>query len=178
MAVQWVLVCHGLITLLVLVSFLCGQWPIFQGTFIERIHVFLTFGAYDYFLYSLSLSQSILFHSYSSLIHLFDCFGFYRRFVGAVFGSKGTNAILSVEYFCCDRPNPILQVCHTKFMLFLYPIGLFWNEYFFFLIKKFNQGMRKNWVCIELNCGFGKWDCFLLFPNKLSFWKKWSLTEG
>ena len=72
MAVQWVLVCHGLITLLVLVSFLCGQWPIFQGTFIERIHVFLTFGAYDYFLYSLSLSQSILFHCYSSLIHLFD----------------------------------------------------------------------------------------------------------
>ena len=72
MAGQWVLVCHGLITLLVLVSFLCGQWPIFQGTFIERIHVFLTFGAYDYFLYSLSLSQAILFHCYSSLIHLFD----------------------------------------------------------------------------------------------------------
>lgn len=35
---------------------------------------------------------------------------FDRRFVGALFGSKGTNAILSVEYFCCDRPNPILQV--------------------------------------------------------------------
>ncbi|KAM3752839.1 hypothetical protein ACB098_03G048700 [Castanea mollissima] len=88
MAVQWVLVCHGLITLLVLVSFLCGQWPIFQGTFIERIHVFLTFGAYDYFL----------------------------RFVGAVFGSKGTNAILSVEYFCCDRPNPILQIIYLAIL--------------------------------------------------------------
>lgn len=27
-----------------------------------------------------------------------------------VFGSKGTDVILSVEHFCCDRPNPILQV--------------------------------------------------------------------
>lgn len=76
--------CHGLVTLLVVVSFLCGQWPIFQGTFVERIHYFLTFGAYDYSL----------------------------RFVGAVFGAKGTNAILSVEHFCCDRPNPILQVIY------------------------------------------------------------------
>lgn len=33
-----------------------------------------------------------------------------RRFVGAVFGHKCTDAILSVEYYCCDRPNPILQV--------------------------------------------------------------------
>ncbi|KAF3454395.1 hypothetical protein FNV43_RR04842 [Rhamnella rubrinervis] len=88
MAVQWVLVCHGLVTLLVVVSFLCGQWPIFQGTPIQRIHSFLTFGAYDYFL----------------------------RFVGIVFGAKGTNAILSVEYFCCDRPNPILQVLYLAIL--------------------------------------------------------------
>jgi hypothetical protein len=54
--VQWVLVCHGLVTLLVVISFLCGQWPIFQGTFVERIHYFLTFGAYDYLLYSLSVT--------------------------------------------------------------------------------------------------------------------------
>ncbi|XP_059440410.1 probable protein S-acyltransferase 17 isoform X1 [Corylus avellana] len=81
MGVQWVLVCHGLVTLLVVISFLCGQWPIFQGTFVERIHHFLTFGAYDYFL----------------------------RFVGTLCGSKATDAILSMEYFCCDRPNPILQ---------------------------------------------------------------------
>ncbi|KAM1353875.1 hypothetical protein ACFX2H_033303 [Malus domestica] len=81
MEVQWILVCHGLVTLLVLVSFLCGQWPIFDGTPIQRINHFLTFGAYDYF----------------------------QRFVGFVFGARGTNAIASVEYFCCDRPNPILQ---------------------------------------------------------------------
>ncbi|MCL7034790.1 hypothetical protein MKW94_020721 [Papaver nudicaule] len=81
MDVQWILVCHGCLTLLVLVSFLCGQWPIFQNTFIEKIHYFLTVGAYDYFL----------------------------RFMSYVFGSKGRNAILSVEYFCCDRPNPTLQ---------------------------------------------------------------------
>jgi hypothetical protein len=53
MGVQWVLVCHGLVTLLVVISFLCGQWPIFEGTFVERIHHFITFGAYDYLLYSL-----------------------------------------------------------------------------------------------------------------------------
>ncbi|KAK4282840.1 hypothetical protein QN277_014168 [Acacia crassicarpa] len=92
MAVQWVLVCHGLVTLLVVVSFLCGQWPIFQGTFIERIHFFLTSGAYDYFL----------------------------RFVGAVFGSKCSNAVLSVEYYCCDRPNPILQIFYLGILSMTY----------------------------------------------------------
>ncbi|KAL3625311.1 hypothetical protein CASFOL_030765 [Castilleja foliolosa] len=84
MAVQWLLVCHGLVTLLVIVSFLCGQWPIFQGTFIQRIHFFITFGAYDYF----------------------------GRFVHFACGSKGTNALLSVENYCCDRPNPIIQLIY------------------------------------------------------------------
>ncbi|ESW19089.1 hypothetical protein PHAVU_006G096000 [Phaseolus vulgaris] len=84
MGVEWLLVCHGLVTAVVVVSFLCGRWPIFEGTFIQRIHYFLTFGAYDYFL----------------------------RFVGAVFGHKCTDAILSVEYYCCDRPNPLLQIIY------------------------------------------------------------------
>ncbi|XWS64609.1 hypothetical protein CRYUN_Cryun05aG0017900 [Craigia yunnanensis] len=84
MAVHWVLICHGLVTLTVVVSFFCGQWPIFQGTPISSIHRFITFGAYQYFL----------------------------KFVGAVFGDKGTNLILSVEYYCCDRPNPILQIIY------------------------------------------------------------------
>ncbi|CAI9087930.1 OLC1v1022136C2 [Oldenlandia corymbosa var. corymbosa] len=84
MAVQWLLVCHGLVTLLVVVSFLCGNWPIFQGTFVQRIHFFLAFGAYDYF----------------------------RRVIDFVFGARGTGALASVEYFCCDRPNPILQILY------------------------------------------------------------------
>ncbi|KAM1135490.1 hypothetical protein ACFX2I_044512 [Malus domestica] len=42
MKVQWILVCHGLVTLLVLVFFLCGQWPIFDGTPIQRINHFLS----------------------------------------------------------------------------------------------------------------------------------------
>ncbi|EOY11248.1 DHHC-type zinc finger family protein isoform 1 [Theobroma cacao] len=84
MAVHWALVCHGLLTLTVVVAFLCGQWPIFQGTPISSIHRFITFGAYQYFL----------------------------KFMGAVFGDKGTNLILSVEYYCCDRPNPVLQIIY------------------------------------------------------------------
>ncbi|TYI47907.1 hypothetical protein E1A91_D13G208200v1 [Gossypium mustelinum] len=84
MSLHWALICHGLITLTIVVSFLCGQWPIFQGTPISSIHRFLTFGAYQYFL----------------------------RFIGAVFGDRGTNLILSVEYYCCDRPNPILQLIY------------------------------------------------------------------
>ncbi|KAJ8440140.1 hypothetical protein Cgig2_003465 [Carnegiea gigantea] len=88
MEVQWALVCHGLVTLLVLVSFFCGQWPIFQGTFVEKLHYFLTFGAYDYFL----------------------------RFVGWVCGDRGTNVVLSVEYYCCYRPNPILQVTYLAIL--------------------------------------------------------------
>ncbi|KAJ9180178.1 hypothetical protein P3X46_008455 [Hevea brasiliensis] len=100
MAEHWVLACHGLATLLALVSFLCGQWPIFQGTPIERLHYFLTFGAYEYFL----------------------------RFIGTVFGSKGTNFILSIEHFCCDRPNPTLQV------LYLAIIG---GTYYFIVTSSF-----------------------------------------
>ncbi|PKI42128.1 hypothetical protein CRG98_037581 [Punica granatum] len=84
MAVQWILVLHGLATLLVVISFLCGHWPIFHGTPIAGFHDFLTFGAYDYFL----------------------------RFVGVVCGDRGTNAVLSVERYCCDRPNPTLQVIY------------------------------------------------------------------
>ncbi|GAV63236.1 zf-DHHC domain-containing protein [Cephalotus follicularis] len=84
MGVAWLVIGHSLVTLLVVVSFLCGQWPIFRGTPIQTIHRFITFGAYDYFL----------------------------RFVGAVFGLKATNAILSLESFCCDRPNPILQIIY------------------------------------------------------------------
>ncbi|KAL6496515.1 putative protein S-acyltransferase 17 [Orobanche gracilis] len=86
MAVQWLLVCHGLMTLLVVVSFLCGQWPIFQDTFIQRIHFFITFGAYDYF----------------------------GRFVYYMCGSIGTNVLLSVENYCCNRPNPIIQFVVTS----------------------------------------------------------------
>ncbi|KAG1327770.1 hypothetical protein COCNU_01G017040 [Cocos nucifera] len=53
MEIQWALVVHGLVTLLVVLSLLCGHWPIFQGTFIERIQYFITSGAYDYFLHFL-----------------------------------------------------------------------------------------------------------------------------
>ncbi|XP_075509041.1 putative protein S-acyltransferase 17 isoform X2 [Primulina tabacum] len=84
MDVLWLLVCHGLLIALVLVSFFCGQWPIFQGTFIQRIYFFITFGAYDYL----------------------------RRFIHFACGSCGSNAMLSVEYYCWDRPNPILQLIY------------------------------------------------------------------
>ncbi|CAN6451176.1 unnamed protein product [Victoria cruziana] len=84
MALQWMLVCHGLVTLLVVVSFLCGQWPIFQGTFIEKIHHFITVGAYGYIL----------------------------RFIVAIFGLRGRNCFLAVEHYCCERPNPILQIIY------------------------------------------------------------------
>ncbi|XP_047315947.1 probable protein S-acyltransferase 17 [Impatiens glandulifera] len=84
MAMQWLLLCHGLITLLVVISFLCGRWPIFEGTFVERINYFLTVGAYDHLL----------------------------RIVDTFCGSKATDAVLSVEFYCCDRPNPILQTIY------------------------------------------------------------------
>ncbi|XP_024015227.1 probable protein S-acyltransferase 17 isoform X2 [Eutrema salsugineum] len=92
MAVQWLLVYHGMVTLTVVISFLCGQWPIFKGTPFQWIHYFLTFGAYDYLL----------------------------RFVGVVFGSKGTDVILSVEHLCCERPNPILQIIYIAMIGSIY----------------------------------------------------------
>lgn len=101
MAIQWMLVCHGLVTSLVLVSFLCGNWPIFQGTFIQRIHFFLIYGACDYF----------------------------RRFVDYVFGPKGTRAIAAVEFYCCDRPNPILQIIY---------LGIIGATYYFIVKSSFS----------------------------------------
>ncbi|CAO2832689.1 unnamed protein product [Amaranthus hypochondriacus] len=100
MAVQWALVCHGIITMLILVSFLCGQWPIFQGTFIERIHNFITFGAYEYFL----------------------------KFVGWVCGDRAMNAVLSVEYYCCYRSNPTLQIIY---------LGILSTTYYFIVTSSF-----------------------------------------
>lgn len=94
MALQWVLLAHGLVTVVVVVSLLCGQWPIFQGTMIERIHYFITYGAYDYFL----------------------------RFVAVIFGSRGRNAVLKVEHYCCDRPNPILQLFYVGILGVTYGI--------------------------------------------------------
>lgn len=101
MALQWALVCHGLITLLVLVSFLCGNWPIFEGTFIQRIHFFFTFGAYE-------------------------CFG---RLVDYVFGPKGTGALATVEHYCCDRPNPTLQIIY---------LGMIGTTYYFIVKSLFS----------------------------------------
>jgi len=85
MEVPWLLVAHGLVTALVVVSFLCGQWPIFEGTFVQSINHFLTFGAYHYLL----------------------------RFVQAVCGNGARDLVLGVEQYCCDRPNPILQVFYV-----------------------------------------------------------------
>ncbi|XP_019440525.1 PREDICTED: probable protein S-acyltransferase 17 [Lupinus angustifolius] len=92
MGVELLLICHGFLTLFVIVSFLCGRWPIFENTFIQRFHFFLTFGAYDYFL----------------------------RFVGSVLGSKSKDVVLSIEYYCCDRPNPLLQIIYLVIISFTY----------------------------------------------------------
>lgn len=43
------------------------------------------------------------------LIDWLICFSL-RRFVMYVCGSRGRDAILNVEFVCCDRPNPTLQV--------------------------------------------------------------------
>ncbi|PKA60864.1 putative S-acyltransferase [Apostasia shenzhenica] len=88
MALQWALALHGVITMLVVVSFLCGHWPIFRGTIIDRIHYFITFGAYNYFL----------------------------RFLAIAFGSRVRNSFLRIEYYCCDRPNPILQLLYLSIL--------------------------------------------------------------
>ncbi|KAL5211008.1 hypothetical protein ABZP36_006631 [Zizania latifolia] len=85
MDVPWLLVAHGSVTALVVVSFLCGQWPIFEGTFVQRINHFLTFGIYHHFL----------------------------RLVHAACGTGARDLVLGVEQYCCERPNPILQVFYV-----------------------------------------------------------------
>ncbi|XP_047072780.1 probable protein S-acyltransferase 17 [Lolium rigidum] len=85
MDVPWLLVAHGSLTALVVVSFLCGQWPIFEGTFVQSINHFLTSGAYRHFL----------------------------RLVQASCGNGARDLVLGVEQYCCDRPNPILQLFYV-----------------------------------------------------------------
>ncbi|XP_068663661.1 probable protein S-acyltransferase 17 isoform X1 [Aristolochia californica] len=101
MALQWILVCHLCLTVLVVVSFLCGQWPIFEGTFIEKINYFITVGAYDYLL----------------------------RISEIACGSRGRNAVLSVEHYCCQRSNPILQIIY---------MGIVGMTYFFISTSSFS----------------------------------------
>jgi len=96
MASQWVLVLHCCLTALVVVAFLCGQWPIFEGTFVQKINYFLTVGAYD-----LLLRAAIV-----------------------LCGSKGRNVFLSVEHYCCDRPNPILQILYLATIGVIYYFSL------------------------------------------------------
>ncbi|CAN6853398.1 unnamed protein product [Brassica oleracea] len=37
-----------------------------------------------------------------------------------VFGSKGTHVVLTVEQFCCDRPNPILEIIYIAIIGLVY----------------------------------------------------------
>lgn len=68
---------------------------------------------------------------------LFVCF--YRRFVGTLCGSKATDAILSMEYFCCDRPNPILQVWGSK----LYCSMSYYLTVNWFLLVRLKVGVER-----------------------------------
>ncbi|KAG0603985.1 hypothetical protein M758_10G135500 [Ceratodon purpureus] len=70
-------VCPLLLTLL-----LCGDRPIFRGTFVERAHDFVTGG----------------------------CCDFFQRLVGLCCGAKGRNACAAAETYCCEKPNPALQL--------------------------------------------------------------------
>jgi palmitoyltransferase ZDHHC4 len=105
MEVPWLLVAHGLVTALVVVSFLCGQWPIFEGTFIQSIHRFLTWSSVSNSFFTFLLSK---WRGCSR-----------RRLVQAMCGNGARDLVLGVEHYCCDRPNPILQVpvntVHRKF---------------------------------------------------------------
>ena len=114
MEVPWLLVVHGSVTALVVVSFLCGQWPIFEGTFIQSVNHFLTFGAYHYLLYVLAPPFPMPLPSRLLLLLLSECGNCSRRrFVQSVCGTGARDLVLGVERYCCDRPNPILQVHAT-----------------------------------------------------------------
>ncbi|KAI5079619.1 hypothetical protein GOP47_0005098 [Adiantum capillus-veneris] len=60
----------------------CGHWPIFEGTPIQSLNYCCTGG----------------------------CFDLLEKFVGLVCGARGRHVVSSVEHYCCERPNPILQL--------------------------------------------------------------------
>ncbi|CAM6016843.1 unnamed protein product [Sphagnum balticum] len=65
-----------------LIVLLCGERDIFQGTFVQKLHNFISGGACDYF----------------------------QKVVGFCCGDRGEQACAKAEDVCCDRPNPFLQL--------------------------------------------------------------------
>jgi hypothetical protein len=61
---------------------LCGERDIFRGTFVQKLHNFISGGACDYF----------------------------QTVVGFCCGERGEQACAKAEDVCCDRPNPVLQL--------------------------------------------------------------------
>lgn len=84
----WLLGVYLSLCPLLLTVLLCGDRPIFKGTFVERTHDFLTGGACD------------------------CCV----RLVGVCFGQRGKNACAAAETYCCDKPNPALQLFYLSIL--------------------------------------------------------------
>ncbi|KAH7425753.1 hypothetical protein KP509_11G069200 [Ceratopteris richardii] len=60
----------------------CGHWPIFEGTPIHALNYYCTGGIFELL----------------------------EKCVGFTCGERGLRAIYCVEHYCCERPNPILQI--------------------------------------------------------------------
>lgn len=79
---NWVTVAYIGVVLISFIICCCGDWPIFEGTPIQSINNCCTGGGFELL----------------------------EKIVGFLCGQSGRHAVASVEYYCCDRPNPILQL--------------------------------------------------------------------
>ncbi|KAJ7567652.1 hypothetical protein O6H91_01G000700 [Diphasiastrum complanatum] len=77
----WLLL-YLLLLISVVIVKVCGDWSCFEGTPVQTVRHWCFGGAWDCFL---TMVESFL-------------------------GERGSHAVQEVEYYCCERRNPILQI--------------------------------------------------------------------
>lgn len=82
---DWDAILYIAVVLVSSVVCFCGHWPIFEGTPIQSLNNCCTGGGFDLL----------------------------ERCVGFVCGERGRLAVSSVEHYCCERPNPVLQLFYV-----------------------------------------------------------------
>lgn len=85
---HWITVAYVGIVILSFIVFCCGDWPIFERTIVQRLNKCCTGGGFDLL----------------------------EKVVGSVCGESGRRAVASVEHYCCEHPNPILQLFYCTIL--------------------------------------------------------------
>lgn len=85
---DWAIIVFIGVVLVCLMICCCGHWPIFEGTPIQSLNACCTGEGFDLL----------------------------EKTVGFICGERGRLAVASLEHYCCERPNPILQLFYLAIL--------------------------------------------------------------